>query len=117
MFICYLFTEKSCLTSELAELWHKEEVFWGQRSHVNWLQYGDSNSAFFHASTLQCRNLNSIIKLKGSDGQWLVSEDEIASHICCFYYDLFKSSRVRDIDTILEAMEPCVPISVNRLSL
>lgn len=50
------------------------------------------------------------------DNGWFQRMRLLRTHICCFYYDLFKSSKVRDIDTILEAMKPCVLVSVNRLS-
>lgn len=32
----------------LDELWAREEMFWHQRSRINWINFGDSNSQFFH---------------------------------------------------------------------
>lgn len=25
----------------------KEEMYWAQRAHLNWIQYGDRNTSFF----------------------------------------------------------------------
>ncbi|KAK8684332.1 hypothetical protein V6N13_040362 [Hibiscus sabdariffa] len=35
--------------TELKSLLDKDEQYWAQRSRVNWLQFGDRNSAYFHA--------------------------------------------------------------------
>lgn len=52
-------------------LWKQEEKFWGQRSRVKWLNYGDKNTKFFHASMAQRRDRNKIIRIKNTDGAWL----------------------------------------------
>ncbi|MBA0626339.1 hypothetical protein Godav_004020, partial [Gossypium davidsonii] len=38
----------------------KEEVYWAQRTRLNWLQYGDRNSSFFHRVEVARHNRNRI---------------------------------------------------------
>ncbi|CAN1224218.1 hypothetical protein LINPERPRIM_LOCUS2241 [Linum perenne] len=38
---------------------------------MNWLKLGDRNTKFFHASTVQRRKQNTIIRLKDSEQNWV----------------------------------------------
>lgn len=42
----------------------QEEFYWGQRSKVKWLTWGDKNTSFFHASIVQRRDRNRLHGLK-----------------------------------------------------
>jgi hypothetical protein len=57
--------EKADLIELLLE---QEEVHWQQRSRVNWLQYGDRNTSFFHSFASARRKKSFIKKLGGVDG-------------------------------------------------
>lgn len=48
----------------IADLWRQEELYWRQRSRLKWLNDGDRNTKFFHATTLQRRDRNRITKIK-----------------------------------------------------
>nr|XP_011465737.1 PREDICTED: uncharacterized protein LOC105351868 [Fragaria vesca subsp. vesca] len=52
------------LTDEIAQLWDNEEKYWAQRSRIKWLKTGDSNSRFFHLTTVHRRKRNKVLKLK-----------------------------------------------------
>lgn len=68
--------------------WEEREVFWGQQSRINWLCYGGRKSSFFHASTLQKRNQNKILRLKSLGNIWFETEINVSCHIQAFYWDL-----------------------------
>lgn len=44
------FRQQQVIKSHIDELLKMEEMLFLQRSRVNWLSYGDQNSAFFHAT-------------------------------------------------------------------
>ncbi|XP_043693124.1 uncharacterized protein LOC122643575 [Telopea speciosissima] len=64
--------------AQLEEELEQEEAHWHQKSRIDWLKCGDRNSRFFHASTIDRRQFNSIVKLKGSDGNWVETETQVA---------------------------------------
>jgi len=40
------------ITQEIEQLWRQEEMYWGMRSKIRWLKWGDRNSKFFHATII-----------------------------------------------------------------
>lgn len=67
---------RSQIKSDLELLLAREEMFLHQRWRVRWLNYGDKNSSFFHASMVQRRQRNQIIQLQSEDGTWLNTYSE-----------------------------------------
>ncbi|XP_021671097.2 uncharacterized protein LOC110657961 [Hevea brasiliensis] len=51
-------------------LW-QEEVLWFQKSHKEWIQGGDRNTAYFHMKTVCRRRRNRVEMLKNGDGVWV----------------------------------------------
>lgn len=45
------------------------------------MKEGDINYKFFHQTTLYRRRWNKIVKIRGSNGLWIVEEDEILDEI------------------------------------
>ena len=37
------------LEQQMMNIYGLEETYWSQRAHVQWLEEGDANTAFFHA--------------------------------------------------------------------
>ncbi|KAJ9190426.1 hypothetical protein P3X46_001631 [Hevea brasiliensis] len=77
------------LLNRLHELWQREEIHWKQRSRINWLKEGDKNTRFFHLSTIQRRQRNTILKLRGENGRWLDSDTDIKDEIFLFFKKLY----------------------------
>ena len=59
---------RSVLLDQIDELRQKEEVMWCQRARVDYLRYGDKNSAWFHGRATQRHRTNAIMGLQGPDG-------------------------------------------------
>ncbi|KAL4293355.1 hypothetical protein AHAS_Ahas18G0119800 [Arachis hypogaea] len=77
------------LKLEITRLWRQEEKYWGQRSMVKWLNFGDKNTSFFHASTIQRRDRNRIERLKDPIGNWVCGEREILKLAAAHFQNLF----------------------------
>ncbi|CAN1785963.1 LINE-1 retrotransposable element ORF2 protein, partial [Linum perenne] len=82
------------LEDDLNKLWKQEEVYGRQRAGKRWLKEGDKNTKFFHASTIQRRQRNKILRLKNGDGEWIEGEEDITNHVRGFY-ETFSWRRTR----------------------
>ncbi|KAL7259099.1 hypothetical protein ACSBR1_005074 [Camellia fascicularis] len=80
-------------------------MFLHQRSRVNWLKSGDRNSAFFHATLIQRRQWNQLVKLQNEDGQWLSTDEAINSHLHDYFSHLFTSIPSRNFDHLLSTVQ------------
>lgn len=58
------------LADEIEKLLEMEELYWAQRSRVNWLQFGDRNTAYFQNFASARRLRNRIKKLRNAQGDW-----------------------------------------------
>ncbi|XP_062089315.1 uncharacterized protein LOC133795872 [Humulus lupulus] len=56
-----------------------EELFWRQKSRIQWLKEGGRSTKFFHVHTLVKRRRNAILHLKGLDGKWMEGAHQIAT--------------------------------------
>ena len=74
---------------QLKEAYDKEEIFWSQKSRVQWLNEGDRNTHFFHSSVKGRRKRNKIHRLQRDDSSWTSTEEEIEEEVVKHYKDLF----------------------------
>lgn len=96
------------IIGKIEKAWDEEEKYWEQRARVNWLKSGDQNTRFFHATTVQRRKRNKILKMKDADGAWLENEDDIAGAFMDFYRGLFAPSAVSNCDALLEFVDSVI---------
>ncbi|KAM6569714.1 hypothetical protein CsatB_017699 [Cannabis sativa] len=69
------------LESQLSDLLEKEEIFWQQRSRIQWLKAGDQNTKFFHQYANTRRQNNAIPGLTNEAGVLCSDGDDILSII------------------------------------
>ncbi|KAJ1395232.1 hypothetical protein SESBI_33603 [Sesbania bispinosa] len=70
--------EMGVIRQKLQDLWKQEERYWGQRSRLKWLRWGDRNTKFFHATTIQRRGRNRLVRLKDAGGNWVQGQRDDA---------------------------------------
>lgn len=83
------------IIEKVEALWDKEEMYWAQRSRVQWIKCGDRNSRFFHSSTIQRRERNKISRIQNSSGEWLDKEVDIGGCFKEHFVNLFQASEER----------------------
>ena len=58
----------------------RKEIFWKQRSRVQWLTEGDKNNAFFHRSASNHKRRDTISKLEGEGGRVYKDQEKMGRH-------------------------------------
>lgn len=105
--------EVEFLSKEIEGRWKVEEEYWGQRSRLNWIRYGDKNSKFFHLVTVQRRERNKIVKIRNGKGDWVEEDYVVADSFKNFFADLFKSEGAREFNEALGVVEEVISAEVN----
>lgn len=86
----------------------QKEIFWRQRSKKLWLQSGDKNTKYFHASCNRRKRNKYIQRLKSEEGEWVDWSgglDEMIKH----YFQRLFTEEFTQTDEILN----CIPKSVS----
>ena len=76
----------------MVEAYKEEELFWQQRSRIQWLKCGDKNTGFFHAATKQRRLINSLSVIETEDGSEVYEEEQICTVISDYFNKIFTSN-------------------------
>lgn len=118
--------EEEDLTTKLNKLWEQEEMYWHQRSRLNYLKFGDRHSRFFHITATQRRQRNLILRLKNEKEEWINSPRGISNIICQHFNNLFtdvnpiiNSDKASLITTLTYrlALSPNLPLPYQTLTL
>ena len=94
-------TEDQSMREQLNEFLENEEMFWHQRSRINWLREGDRNTAYFYAQASQRRKVNLIMGLEDGNGVWCEKQDDITDTATIFFKHLLMSQGMKDPAKIL----------------
>uniref|UniRef100_A0A803QQP1 CCHC-type domain-containing protein n=1 Tax=Cannabis sativa TaxID=3483 RepID=A0A803QQP1_CANSA len=78
----------------LDELLAQEEDYWKQRSRINWLKSGDSNTKFFHQKANSQKKNNSIKKLMDDHGVEHTSQAAIANVVQSYFRNIYTTDGV-----------------------
>ncbi|KAF7153144.1 hypothetical protein RHSIM_Rhsim01G0167200 [Rhododendron simsii] len=95
----------------------REEMYLHQRSRVNWFNHGDRNSSFFHASMIQRRQRNQILRLKTANGNWKDTDDGIDQEIASYFSSIFHDDGPRDMASVLAHVPLSITEEMNTLLL
>lgn len=90
----YIPGELTQLRMELNEEYYNEEIFWKQKSRLDWLKAGDRNTRFFHATTKNRRAQNHIHSLIDEEGKEWFEENDLGRVAEVYFRSLFASEYV-----------------------
>ncbi|XP_058784794.1 uncharacterized protein LOC131659630 [Vicia villosa] len=85
----------------------QEEIFWKQRAKMHWLQYGDSNTKFFHRSATVRKRFKRIDSLMDETGA-VVKEQEDLSRIAKTYFEELFVAKPGLYDPVLNCVQPVI---------
>ena len=73
------------LRKEINIMLDDEEVWWHQRSRVQWLGEGDRNTKYFHHRASERRRKNAIVGLWNDEGIWCDSKEDIVRTVLSYF--------------------------------
>ncbi|XP_058071211.1 uncharacterized protein LOC131220277 [Magnolia sinica] len=82
------------IKQKLERLQLMEEIFWKQKARNSWLEEGDKNTAFFHASATEKIRRLAIQSITLEDGTSISNLDDIKSTTVDFFEGLFQGEEV-----------------------
>ncbi|EOY13172.1 Uncharacterized protein TCM_031702 [Theobroma cacao] len=62
---------------------------WQQKSKVDWIKFGDSNSKFYHGIVKGRQRRKKIVTLKRDDGSWCYDQEELKRMAIHYYLNLY----------------------------
>lgn len=112
------------LAAQVQDL-RKELVYWtkaalayiAQKAKVDWIQFGDHNTTFFHVVMRKKHYRSKIFFVKGQEGCTLTSSLEITAHFQHYYSDLLGVREVRIGEVDMDIVRRGTVLSVEQLSL
>ena len=96
------------LRKEINELLDGEELWWLQRSRVQWLGEGDRNTKFFHSRASKRRRKNTISRLWDEKGKWCDDKANIAATAISYFKDIYTTT----LPSRIEEVTGLIPIKV-----
>eukprot|EP00253_Pinus_taeda_P023689 PITA_23689 len=91
----------------------QEEIFWRQKSRVQWLKEGERNTRFFHRSTLANRAHNRISSIKDEGGQLLNTHEEIEEVLFQHFRGIVKET-ISNREPFIKDLTRHIPRPVSR---
>jgi hypothetical protein len=99
--------------SRISELLSREEVMEKQKSILDWLKYGDCNTAFFQAKSWERAKIKKIMSLICDDGSTITSQEDLEACAVDFYHTLFTDQEVLERGAILQHVSCKVSATMN----
>lgn len=104
---------KKEIEKELDGLLEKEEIYWKQRSRIEWLKESDRNTKFFHRKSTWRKKKNNIQRLKKEDGSVTDDIEEMSHMATNFFKNLYTADLNVEPNIIINLLEPQISEQMN----
>ncbi|CAB4262986.1 unnamed protein product [Prunus armeniaca] len=94
------FHTRSLIETELDKCLEQEEIYWHQRSRVQWLQHGDRNTSFFHKQATSRRKKNALVGILDENDRWQREYDKIGNLTSLIYLDIRDCKNLMYLPTV-----------------
>ncbi|XP_073359850.1 uncharacterized protein [Aegilops tauschii subsp. strangulata] len=101
------------IEDQLHELYEREEVYYKQRSRVDWLSEGDQNTKYFQNRASHRKRKNTVKTLRREDGTLCTDDDGMRSMATHFYANMFASEGAASGDQVLQHIQGAVTAEMN----
>ncbi|CAL9001349.1 unnamed protein product, partial [Prunus brigantina] len=109
---------RNLVEAKLDKCLEQEEIYWHQRSRVNWLQHGDRNTSFFHKQATSRRKKNALVGILDENDRCQRESAQIGGVFVKFFTNLFTSDRsVADVEVFNAVQARVSSRSYNNLLL
>ena len=105
--------EISRVWSEINELLDEEEIWWQQRSKVQWLGKGDRSTKYFHHRASERRKKNTINDLWNEEGVWCDSKENIASATIAYFEEIYTTTHPTRVEEVTNLLPRKVTMEMN----
>ena len=90
-----------------------EEVWWQQRSRVQWLGEGDRNTKYFHHRDSERRRKNAILGLWNDVGLWCDSKEDVVRTVLSYFEGVYSSSNPSQLEEVTSLIPTKVSEDMN----
>lgn len=103
------------IIEELNKAYLDEEIYWKQKSRVNWLRSGDRNTKYFHAITKGKRVRNTISSIQYDNGVIYRGQRDIANVAIDYFKKLYTTENIdsRLYEKVFHGFSHCVGPEMN----
>ena len=101
------------IRKEINILLDDEELWWQQRSRVQWLGEGDRNTKYFHHRASERRRKNTITGLWNQKDVWCESRESIIKTAVDYFEDIYASSHPTHVEEVTDLILTKVTAEMN----
>ena len=101
------------IRKEINILLDDEELWWQQRSRVQWLGEGDRNTKYFHHRASERRRKNTITGLWNQKDVWCESRESIIKTAVDYFEDIYASSHPTYVEEVTDLIPTKVTAEMN----
>ena len=101
------------IRKEINILLDDEELWWQQRSRVQWLEEGDRNTKYFHHHASERRRKNTITGLWNHKDVWCESKESIIKTAIDYFEDIYTSSHPTRVEEVTDLISIKVTAEMN----